>query len=172
VELAPDAISEVGNIRVKPTLQLLNDSFSNIYACGDVVGAGTRNPNARQAMRQAMVVADNVVLETRGEEPKHIYKPVWADGVIKLTLGLVCGVSSYFLPAAISHITMIPLIIIYSSKQDKSVTHFGDGRTELLFHMKEKDLALMAAASWKHMGSTPFEDDGTTLAPYLEVKAA
>lgn len=47
------------------------------------------NPNARSAMRQAEVVADNVILATRGKQPRHKYTPQWGDGLIKLTLGLV-----------------------------------------------------------------------------------
>lgn len=40
-------------------------------------------------MRQASIVADNLLLEVRGKAPKHIFKPYWADGIILLTLGLV-----------------------------------------------------------------------------------
>lgn len=61
-----------------------------MYACGDVAESGAPNPNARVAMRQAMIVAQNILQETRGEAPTHMYKTSWADGVIKLTLGLVC----------------------------------------------------------------------------------
>lgn len=88
-ELAPEAIAETGHIRVKPTLQIEMPSISNIYACGDVADTGVRNPNARAAMKQAQFVADNVVLAIQGKEPARFYDPTWADGVIKLTLGLV-----------------------------------------------------------------------------------
>lgn len=40
-------------------------------------------------MRQASIVADNILLEARGKAPKYTYENYWADGVIKLTLGLV-----------------------------------------------------------------------------------
>ncbi len=87
---------ESGHVRVKSTLQLLSDAFPNIYACGDVVNADNRNPNARAAMCQATVVADNVVLAATGQKPRHTYKPQWVEGGIKLTLGLVR--TSFILP--------------------------------------------------------------------------
>ena len=42
--------------------------------------------------------------------------------------------------------------------KDRSVTHFGDGKTELAFYSKEKDPALMSARAWLNMGAVPFED--------------
>lgn len=132
-DLSPGAIAETGHIRIKPTLQIDDTSLSNIYACGDVAQTGVRNPNARAAMKQAQFVADNVVLAVQGKEPTNLYTPSWADGVIKLTLGL-----------------------------KKSVTHFTDGKTELLMRGKEKDETLMIAQVWTHMGVTPFEDVGDT----------
>lgn len=38
------------------------------------------------------------------------------------------------------------------------MTHFGDGKTELAFHSKEKDPALMSARAWYNMGAVPFND--------------
>ncbi|KAL3954594.1 hypothetical protein ACCO45_010157 [Purpureocillium lilacinum] len=123
--LVPTAISQV----VKETLQIDAAHVPNVYACGDVADTHTPNPNARSAMRQATVVAENVLLVTQGKEPKHKYTNLWADGVIKLTLGL-----------------------------DRSVTHLGDGKSELLFQGKETDEALMSAMCWSRMGQKPFED--------------
>jgi NADH dehydrogenase FAD-containing subunit len=74
---------------VKPTLQIDNDAFPNIYACGDVVDTNTPNPNGRSANRQADIVGDNVLLAIRGKQPTCIFENYWADGIIKLTLGLV-----------------------------------------------------------------------------------
>lgn len=87
--LAPEAISPTGTIRVKPTLQIQNAKLSNVYVCGDVADVGIDNPNARSAMRQAMVVGLNVVRAATGGSPNKTYKPFWGEGVIKLTLGLV-----------------------------------------------------------------------------------
>ena len=89
--LVPTAISPSGHIKVKETLQIDAAHVPNVYACGDVADTHTPNPNARSAMRQATVVAENVLLVTQGKEPKHKYTNLWADGVIKLTLGLVRG---------------------------------------------------------------------------------
>ncbi|KAF4976769.1 hypothetical protein FZEAL_6602 [Fusarium zealandicum] len=128
--LVPSAISESGHIKVKSTLQIDDDAFPNIYACGDVADTKTPNPNGRSASRQADVVADNVLLVARGKGPTYTYRNSWADGIIKLTLGL-----------------------------DRSVTHLGDGNKELLWASKEKEEALMAAQCWSKMGVKPFEDD-------------
>ena len=85
----PAAISPSGHIKVKKSLQIDAEHLPNIYACGDVADTHTPNPNARSAMRQASVVAENILLVTQGRQPKHQYSNLWADGVIKLTLGLV-----------------------------------------------------------------------------------
>lgn len=54
-----------------------------------MAGTGEQNPNARSAIRKAMIAADNVVLAARGETPRYTYEPSWADQFIKLTLGMV-----------------------------------------------------------------------------------
>nr|KMM69653.1 hypothetical protein CPAG_05967 [Coccidioides posadasii RMSCC 3488] len=128
--LSPGIIEQSGHIRVKPTMQVSDQNLPNIYACGDVASTRGDKPNARSAMHQATVAADNVVLAATGKQPRCEYKPHWADGVIKLTLGL-----------------------------NKSITHFEQRSTaELLFHAKEKDIALMAEGAWRNMGATPFEE--------------
>ncbi|CAI4211721.1 unnamed protein product [Parascedosporium putredinis] len=109
--IAKDVITEDGYVRTRPTLQIADDSLPNVFVCGDLAGHGEANPNARSAMRKAMICADNIVLATQGKALKHTYEPYWADAVIKLTLGM-----------------------------DRSVTHFGDGKTELAFYSKEKTL--------------------------------
>lgn len=40
-------------------------------------------------MRQASVVAENILSAATGGKPRHEYENNWSDGVIKLTLGLV-----------------------------------------------------------------------------------
>jgi hypothetical protein len=125
-------------------LQIADEALSNIYACGDVANTGVRNPNSRSAYAQARIVADNIALAARGKEPRLEYDAHWADRVIKLTLGL-----------------------------DKSVTHFENGKTELLFPAKETDPALMCDDAWKTLGAIPFEDNDLppwlSEAPKLEV---
>ncbi|KAJ8123755.1 hypothetical protein O1611_g9520 [Lasiodiplodia mahajangana] len=135
-ELSPTSISPSGHLRVKPTLQLADEELPNVYACGDVADTETPNPNARSAMRQASIVAENILSVVADGKPRYTYENNWADGVIKLTLGLT-----------------------------KSVTHYGDGNSELLFHGKETDEALMSAMCWSRMGQKPFED------PYMEIES-
>ncbi|TPX19127.1 uncharacterized protein E0L32_011200 [Thyridium curvatum] len=130
-EISPSSILPDGHIKVKPTLQVADDALPNVYACGDVAETKTPNPNSRAAMRQAEVAADNVISATRNKTPRFTYTPEWANGVIKLTLGL-----------------------------DRSITHWGDGKTELLMPGEEKDLALMCDGSWTALGAKPFEDTG------------
>lgn len=73
---------------------MADDALPNVYACGDVAETKTPNPNSRAAMRQAEVAADNVISATRNKTPRFTYTPEWANGVIKLTLGLVGAVLS------------------------------------------------------------------------------
>ncbi|KAK4108052.1 FAD/NAD(P)-binding domain-containing protein [Canariomyces notabilis] len=146
-ELAPEAISPSGHIRVKPTLQIDAD-FPNIYVCGDVADTKAPNPNSRIAARQAEIAADNVVLAVRGKKPRYTYKTQWGDGVIKLTLGLV------------STCTLMGWRLLTESLHERSVTQFWDGEEELLFHGKETDLALMCDGAWTSVAAKPFEDTG------------
>ncbi|KAK4183884.1 hypothetical protein QBC35DRAFT_507079 [Podospora australis] len=129
--LSPQSIAPSGHIRVKPTLQIDDDSLPNIYICGDVADAHVRNPNSRIAGRQAEICADNVVLAVRGKKPKYQYAEMWGDGFIKLTLGL-----------------------------DRSITQFWDGTSELLFPSEETERDLMCKGTWMAMGAQPFEDTG------------
>lgn len=87
--LSPRAVSATGHVKVKSTLQIADDALPNVYVCGDVAESAAPNPNARVAMRQAATVADNILQVARGRPPTHTYEACWADGVIKLTLGLV-----------------------------------------------------------------------------------
>lgn len=86
--LTPHAITPTGHVSVKPTMQIVDDTLSNIYACGDVEDTGTLNPNSRAAMQQAKIAADSLVLVARGNS-RYNYKHHWAESVIKLTLELV-----------------------------------------------------------------------------------
>ncbi|KAI0803455.1 FAD/NAD(P)-binding domain-containing protein [Xylaria sp. FL0064] len=137
-ELSPGSVTSSGHIRVKPTMQIDDESLPNVYVCGDVAETNTPNPNSRTGA-QASVVADNVILAIDGHKPTNKYKLQWLEGLIKLTLGL-----------------------------DKSVTYVDDfSGSELLFSAKEKDLDLMSGGVWKHMGATPFQDDTTMLQKFL-----
>ncbi|KAI1817026.1 FAD/NAD(P)-binding domain-containing protein [Poronia punctata] len=138
-ELSPDTITPTCHVLVKPTMQIKDDSLPNVYVCGDVAEANIPNPNSRSAASQALIAADNIALAIDGHKPTNRYKPLWLEGLIKLTLGL-----------------------------HKSVTHIGDfNGTEMLFPAKEKDVALMSGGAWKHLGATPFEDDTEALRRFL-----
>ncbi|KAJ3499262.1 hypothetical protein NLG97_g465 [Lecanicillium saksenae] len=128
--LSPNSISSSGYIKVKPTLQLVDEKYQNIYSCGDVTDMDVPTPNARSAMQQSVVAAENILLAIDGKVPKHEYQHTWPESLIKLTLGL-----------------------------DRSVTHLSDGKSDILWRSKEKDDALMAAQCWKSLGQVPFEDD-------------
>jgi NADH dehydrogenase FAD-containing subunit len=102
--LSPNSISSTGHIKVKPSLQIADDSLPNIYICGDVADTNTPNPNARSAMRQGTIVADNILRAVAGKTPSYVYENKWADGVIKLTLGLVCYMPRIRLLAIFSNV--------------------------------------------------------------------
>ncbi|KLU81740.1 hypothetical protein MAPG_00821 [Magnaporthiopsis poae ATCC 64411] len=150
-DLSPTSISASGHVRVLPTLQVADASLPNVFACGDVADTGTTNPNARAAVKQSIVVADNILAMILGggsgdeqqqqqqQELPAKYEPHWADGLIKLTIGL-----------------------------EKSVIHFGDENTEFFWHAKDKDIALKADGAWKHFSAVPFEDTTDQLAQYRQ----
>ncbi|KEY73770.1 hypothetical protein S7711_03078 [Stachybotrys chartarum IBT 7711] len=138
-KLAPGAISSTGHIKVKPTLQLADDTLPNIYVCGDVTDTNVPNPNSRSATRQASIVADNLLLEARGKPPRYTYEPSWSEGGILLTLGLYEG-----------------------------MMHWGDGKTELNRPYKEGHEELMAARAWTGLGEKPYEDPYMKVAEDVE----
>ncbi|KAK4139625.1 apoptosis-inducing factor 2 [Dichotomopilus funicola] len=130
-DIAPGAIAPSGHIRVKPTLQIDDDSLPNVFVCGDVADVQAVNPNSRIAGRQAEIAADNIVLAARGKPFAYTYKPEWGDEVIKLTVGL-----------------------------NRSITDIWDGQAELMFTHQEADPALMCGRAWQSLGAKPFEDTG------------
>ncbi|KAH7002286.1 hypothetical protein EDB80DRAFT_809219 [Ilyonectria destructans] len=97
-DLTPETVTESGHIKVKPSLQIDNDEFPNIYACGDVADTKTPNPNGRSACLQADVASDNVLLAIRGKKPSFTFETSFADGIIELTLGLVSYTLLVFRP--------------------------------------------------------------------------
>lgn len=73
-------------IRVKPTLQLADPKYPNIFAVGDVADSGAHKA-ARPGGAQAAVLARNLVAMIEGKEPtEHI---VVSPPAIHLSLGLV-----------------------------------------------------------------------------------
>lgn len=70
-------------------MQLLDENLQNIYSCGDVTDTDVPTPNARSAMQQSVVAAENILLAIEGKAPEHEYRHNWPESLIKLTLGLV-----------------------------------------------------------------------------------
>ncbi|EKG18745.1 Glycoside hydrolase family 43 [Macrophomina phaseolina MS6] len=129
-DLSPSSIAESGYIQVKPTMQIADGCLPNVYIAGDVAKTDARNGNARSAMEQATVAADNILLAIRGQKPRFHYQSSWVDASILLTLGL-----------------------------KKDVMYISDGEAELLFNLKSKGPSMNAAAAWRLMGAKPFVDN-------------
>lgn len=87
---------------MRPTLQLADSKYSNIFAAGDVVDINDAR-NGRSAVEQAQVVAQNIVRAIKHQELLE-YQPKWWERAIKLTLGLV---SDYFCPLLLIHQSLI-----------------------------------------------------------------
>ncbi|KAI9035589.1 NAD(P)/FAD-dependent oxidoreductase [Aspergillus affinis] len=126
--LSPSILTPSGHIKIKPTLQIADDSLPNVYVCGDVADTKAPNTNAFIATCQGGIVADNILLAVEGKAPRHKYEHMWLDNSIKLTLGL-----------------------------HRSVMHFGVGLSALNFELKVKE-ELMAAECWTHLGERPYKD--------------
>lgn len=75
-----------GFIRVKPTMQLLDDKYPNVFAVGDIADTGVQKA-ARPGSAQAAVVAKNIQSLIEGQVPEN--KFTWGASGIHLTLGLV-----------------------------------------------------------------------------------
>ena len=88
---SPDTKSVInpqnGYVRVRSTLQLLDEKYSNIFAVGDIADTGGQKA-ARPAAAHAPVVANNIraLIEGRKPEEKFTTGPFG----IHLTLGKVC----------------------------------------------------------------------------------
>ncbi|KAJ5688489.1 hypothetical protein N7536_011108 [Penicillium majusculum] len=85
----PDGESVVnpdnGFIRVRPTMQFLDEDYSNMFAVGDIADTGAQKA-ARPGSAQAAVVAKNIqaLIEGRAAEDTFVKGP----GAIHLTLGM------------------------------------------------------------------------------------
>ncbi|KAJ5425413.1 hypothetical protein N7465_000483 [Penicillium sp. CMV-2018d] len=129
-KLCPDAVSPSGGfVKVKSSLQITDDRFSNIYAAGDII-ASTGPKNGRSAMRQAEVVSNNVLRGIQGQSLIMYDCNLLMEGGIELTLGL-----------------------------NKNVVYLTDGLRDVLLTSKSKEIALKSEACWKRMGATPFLDE-------------
>lgn len=78
---------ENGFIRIRPTMQFLDEQYSNLFAVGDIADTGAQKA-ARPGSAQAAVVAKNIqsLIEGRTADETFVKGP----GAIHLTLGMVC----------------------------------------------------------------------------------
>lgn len=87
---------------MRPTLQLADSKYSNVFAAGDVVDINEAR-NGRSAVEQAQIVAQNIVRAIKHQELLE-YQPKWWERAIKLTLGLV---SDNFRPLLLIHQSLL-----------------------------------------------------------------
>lgn len=81
---------ENGFVRVRPTLQFLDQKYSNFFAVGDIADTGAQKA-ARPGSAQAAVVAKNIQAMIEGRSPEEIF--IKGPGAIHLTLGMVCNLN-------------------------------------------------------------------------------
>lgn len=75
-----------GFLRIRPTMQLLDQKYSNIFAVGDIADTGAQKA-ARPGSAQAAVVAKNILSLIEGKKAEDTF--VKGPGAIHLTLGMV-----------------------------------------------------------------------------------
>ncbi|KAJ5715627.1 uncharacterized protein N7483_012808 [Penicillium malachiteum] len=76
---------ENGYIRIRPTMQFLDEKYSNLFAVGDIADTGAQKA-ARPGSAQAAVAAKNIVSMIEGQEPNETF--VKGPGAIHITLGM------------------------------------------------------------------------------------
>ena len=86
----PDGLSvinpENGYIRIRPTMQFLDERYSNMFAVGDIADTGAQKA-ARPGSAQAAVVAKNIQAMIEGRAPEELY--IKGPAAIHITLGMV-----------------------------------------------------------------------------------
>jgi NADH dehydrogenase FAD-containing subunit len=75
-----------GFIRVRPTMQFLDEKYSNLFAVGDIADTGAQKA-ARPGAAQAAVVAKNIQALIEGKKPEEEF--IKGPGAIHITLGMV-----------------------------------------------------------------------------------
>ncbi|KAJ5260558.1 hypothetical protein N7478_012163 [Penicillium angulare] len=74
-----------GYIRIRPTMQFLDEQYSNMFAVGDIADTGAQKA-ARPGSAQAAVVAKNIASLIEGQGPLETY--VKGPGAIHITMGM------------------------------------------------------------------------------------
>lgn len=75
-----------GFIRVKPTMQLADPKYPNIFSVGDIADSGARK-TVRAAIPQVSIIAQNIMQMIDGKEADNEFKPTPMG--IHLSLGRV-----------------------------------------------------------------------------------
>jgi apoptosis-inducing factor 2 len=75
-----------GFIRIRPTMQFLDEKYPNLFAVGDIADTGTQKA-ARPGVGQAAVVAKNIQALIEGRRAEEKFKG--GPAAIHLTLGIV-----------------------------------------------------------------------------------
>lgn len=84
---SPSVINpENGFVRIRPTMQFLDQQYSNLFAVGDIADTGAQKA-ARPGSVQAAVIAKNIQAMIEGRSPKEVF--IKGPGAIHLTLGMV-----------------------------------------------------------------------------------
>ncbi|CAL3972305.1 hypothetical protein PZA11_004548 [Diplocarpon coronariae] len=88
-QLSPQSVDKNHFVKVKKTLQLVDERFPNVFAIGDVADTGAHKA-ARPAARQASLVAENIAHSVAGE-PLEEYE-ILEPPAIHMTLGITKNV--------------------------------------------------------------------------------
>ncbi|KAK9455000.1 mercuric reductase [Dipodascopsis uninucleata] len=127
-ELNQSCLTESGHVKVRPTLQLEDHRYNNIFAAGDIVSMDCAR-NGRSATVQGEIAAENIVRSIKHQKLRE-YEPQWWEQIINITVGL---------KEKIAH-----------------VSHGGSA--ELLFQLSSKNIDLDSVRVWKYLGADPFND--------------
>jgi len=86
--LSPSSITSSGHIHVKPTLQIGDEQYPNIFVIGDVADTGAQKA-ARPGFSQAIIVAQNIkaLADTHGGSAGTLVEYKGGPSAIHLTLG-------------------------------------------------------------------------------------
>jgi apoptosis-inducing factor 2 len=89
-----------GQIKIRTTFQL--ESYSNIYAIGDVTNLAEQK-QATKAPKHAQMAAANILAQIRGGLPKKTYSG--QPELIIITNGKVCCCSVHFSSSSLSNVS-------------------------------------------------------------------
>jgi NADH dehydrogenase FAD-containing subunit len=134
---------ETSHVLVRPTLQIVDARFPNIFAAGDVAASGGPKM-ARAGYMQAHIVADNILSLIKGAKRLKVYKPMrWLEGSITLTLGKVC-LAKWKMYSEDTHSRHQQHVVLYTNESD---------RREVFFAMNFGRMDMNAKSQWRRLGA-------------------